>query len=191
MRPSYMFGQSDSFLFYFRSKYRTHRLPGFVIVPMYKGGTTSIKQPVHVQDVGKAIVNAIQNPDARGQTYQAVGPHRYRMADLVRWMYLHMRYVPNQNFGILPFVDPILIMRNKFNNFIRPATSLVGPHHLEFECHTDVVSAELPTLEDLGITLTPLEDRIAWELRHLRRHNFYMESIGEYPTPPNPPLATS
>jgi len=49
------------------------------------------------------------------------------------------------------------------------------------------VLKDLPTLEDLGITLTTMESRMHWELKPYRKDAQYMESVGEFDPIPNPP----
>lgn len=44
----------------------------------------------------------------------------------------------------------------------------------------------LPTLEDLGVNLTKMEDRIDWELKPFRIGTYYDEELGEF-EPPAPP----
>ena len=51
----------------------------------------------------------------------------------------------------------------------------------EWQDHTtDVVDSSLPTLEDLGVVLTALEDQAPWELRPYRALNYYDEELGEF-----------
>jgi len=51
-----------------------------------------------------------------------------------------------------------------------------------------LIDRELPTLEDLGVTLTNIEDQAPWELRPYRAHNYYDESLGEFEKPAPPPV---
>lgn len=54
------------------------------------------------------------------------------------------------------------------------------------EATTDVVDDSIPTLEDLGVTLTHMEDQVPWELKPFRAHQYYIDKIGEFPKPENP-----
>lgn len=54
------------------------------------------------------------------------------------------------------------------------------------ECHSDVVVREIETLEDLGITLTRMEDQVPWELKTYRAYSYYELELKEFETP-NPP----
>uniref|UniRef100_A0A673ILP4 NADH dehydrogenase [ubiquinone] 1 alpha subcomplex subunit 9, mitochondrial n=1 Tax=Sinocyclocheilus rhinocerous TaxID=307959 RepID=A0A673ILP4_9TELE len=82
MKPSECFGREDRFLNHFANM----RWFGKA-VPLIAIGKKTFKQPVHVVDVAKAIVNAIKDPDANGKTYALVGPNRYLLHDLVEYIY--------------------------------------------------------------------------------------------------------
>lgn len=43
------------------------------MLPVWKKGEHTVKQPVFVSDVAAAIVNAARDPDVTGTIYQAVG----------------------------------------------------------------------------------------------------------------------
>jgi hypothetical protein len=55
--------------------------------------------------------------------------------------------------------------------------------------HVTDVLQDFMTLEDLGVQLTALEDRVPYELRPFRRTNSYEERVGEFPQPQPPPVA--
>lgn len=54
---------------------------------------------------------------------------------------------------------------------------------------TDRVDNSLPTLEDLGVSLTRIEDQAPWELKIYRAHSYYDEELGEFEKPSPPPVA--
>ncbi|KAF7653363.1 hypothetical protein LDENG_00083820 [Lucifuga dentata] len=91
MKPSEMFGREDRFFNY----YANMRWFGNA-VPLIALGKKTVKQPVHVVDVAKAIMNAVRDPDANGKTYALVGPNRYLLHDLVEYIYAvaHRPFVP-------------------------------------------------------------------------------------------------
>ena len=60
---------------------------------------------------------------------------------------------------------------------------------LEQECVTDKLSGA-PTLLDLNVKLTKIEDRIAHIVYVFRRSNNYWDALGEFPDPPNPPISS-
>ncbi|XP_033370421.1 NADH dehydrogenase [ubiquinone] 1 alpha subcomplex subunit 9, mitochondrial isoform X2 [Parus major] len=67
LKPSEMFGREDRFLNHYAN------MRWFGGVPLIALGKKTVKQPVYVVDVAKAIINAIKNPDAKGKTYALAG----------------------------------------------------------------------------------------------------------------------
>ncbi|XP_041972748.1 NADH dehydrogenase [ubiquinone] 1 alpha subcomplex subunit 9, mitochondrial [Aricia agestis] len=187
LRASDIYGSEDRFLRAFASFWRIHSN----IMPLYKNGKETIKQPVYVGDVAQAIVNAARDPDTKAQVYQAVGPKRYMLSDMVTWFYQLMR--KDKDWGFFHYdmkYDPIFPLKVFLANAASPAYPFGFLHWegLEKEATTDKVIAGVPTLEDLGVTPTPMEDQVPWELKPYRVHQYYMDRIGEFPRPPNPPI---
>ncbi len=75
-RPSTVFGIEDDFLNLFA------RLAAWVpFLPI--GGADAKMQPVWVEDVARAIANALDNEATFGQTYELAGPRIYTLRELV------------------------------------------------------------------------------------------------------------
>jgi len=55
---------------------------------------------------------------------------------------------------------------------------------------SDAITPGNPTLEDLGVKLTYLEDRAPWELKRFKRFGYYEEELGEFPEPALPKFET-
>lgn len=179
-RPADIFGSEDRFLRYYSNFWR--RAHG--TVPLWKKGDATIKQPVFVMDVAQGVIEAIKNPDAVGKTYQCVGPERYYLADLVDYIYRVLRFTSVKRSNLTPlFKIKAAVMG------MAPAEPIYNPHKLEKEFVTDILT-ENPTLEDLGIQLTRLEDRTPWELKPYRQNMYYEEYLGEFPDPA-PPVPAS
>ncbi|KOB64893.1 NADH-ubiquinone oxidoreductase 39 kDa subunit, partial [Operophtera brumata] len=80
---------------------------------------------------------------------------RYLLADLVDWFYKLMR--KDEKWGYQRYdmkYDPILPLK----------VALPG----------------LPTIEDLGVTLTQMEDQAPWELSPFRAYQYYDDALGEF-----------
>lgn len=81
-RPSVVFGPEDQFMNMFARLARF-----FPVLPI--AGVKAKMQPVYVMDVAEAILNAMNQPWARGQTYDLAGPGVYTLGELVelaaRW----------------------------------------------------------------------------------------------------------
>ncbi|KAM9246374.1 NADH dehydrogenase [ubiquinone] 1 alpha subcomplex subunit 9, mitochondrial isoform 2-T2 [Leptosomus discolor] len=67
LKPSEMFGREDRFLNHYAN------MRWFCGVPLISLGKKTVKQPVYVVDVAKAVINAIKDPDAKGKTYALAG----------------------------------------------------------------------------------------------------------------------
>ncbi|KAJ4452043.1 NADH dehydrogenase [ubiquinone] 1 alpha subcomplex subunit 9, mitochondrial [Periplaneta americana] len=185
IRPAIIYGQEDRFLRTY-TKFWRHQLRA---IPLWQKGEHTVKQPVFVSDVATAIVNAIRDPDTVGKTYQAVGPKRYLLGDLVDWFFAIMR--KDSKWGYFRYdmrFDPTFLMKTWFTQNISPGWPIGGLHFegLEFQHTTDNVLPGVPTLEDLGVNLTKMEDQVPWELKPWRAGAYYDEELGEFEKPPPP-----
>ena len=83
LRPCVIFGPGDAF---FNTLARLARsLP---ILPLFGRGDTRL-QPVHVGDVAKACVKAIDDPAAAGKVYELGGPKIYTYRELIELVLRH------------------------------------------------------------------------------------------------------
>ncbi|CAK1578227.1 unnamed protein product [Parnassius mnemosyne] len=186
LRASDIYGSEDRFLRSIASGWRLHSH----FMPVYKNGMETIKQPVFVSDVAQGIVNAARDPDTRCQVYQAIGPKRYLLGDLIDWFYKLMR--KDEKWGFRRYdmkYDPIFFpLRVAAANLLSPAYPFGGLHWegLEKESTTDRPQSGVPTLEDLGVCLTHMEDQVPWELKPFRAYQYYIDKLGEFPKPDPP-----
>jgi NADH dehydrogenase len=78
-RPSIVFGPEDRFLNMFACLAR--------FLPVLAVGCPSAKfQPVYVGDLGRVMLGALDDPQARGQRYEVGGPRVYTLEELVRFV---------------------------------------------------------------------------------------------------------
>ncbi|CAB0035797.1 unnamed protein product [Trichogramma brassicae] len=188
IRPADTYGTADKFCGLYANRWRMH----FRGVPLYKKGEQTEKQPVWVGDVAAGIVAAIKNPQAAGRTYQFVGPHRYKLSDLMDWFHEILRREA-VDYGYQRIdLDwaPLFKLKVTLTEMLSPAypIGLLHWEGLEKEHTSDRVIKGVPTLEDLGITPIPVDTQIPWELDPLRFDGSYEADYGEYPEiiPPKP-----
>uniref|UniRef100_A0A1B6DM59 NADH dehydrogenase [ubiquinone] 1 alpha subcomplex subunit 9, mitochondrial n=1 Tax=Clastoptera arizonana TaxID=38151 RepID=A0A1B6DM59_9HEMI len=185
-RPADVYGSEDRFLRVFAHKFR-HNVHW---MPLWKKGEHTIKQPVFVSDVAAGIIQAVKDRDAVGKTYQAAGPKRYLLSELVDYFHRVMR--KQKEWGYLrydlrydPFFQLRIAMSDYASPYLNPAATLVWDK-IERECVSDTIDSTIPTLEDLGVVLTHVEHQVPWELKPYRSIPYYDEELGEFekPTPP-------
>jgi NADH dehydrogenase (ubiquinone) 1 alpha subcomplex subunit 9 len=185
-RPSDIFGQEDRFLRYYSHIWRRT----FRWMPLWHNGEKTIKQPVFCSDVAAGIVNAIKDPDAVGKVFQAVGPRRYQLSEMVDWFHRVMRK-DEKWWGYRRYdlrFDPTFKLKVAFTEAISPSfpVGMLTAERVEREYVTDKVERGVPTLEDLGVQLTLMEDQVPWELRPYRAALYYDSAIGEWGDPEPP-----
>lgn len=76
LQPSVLFGPNDSFV---RTLAAVTRLP---LVPLFGRGETRL-QPVHVDDVARAVLSAMDDPVAAGRTFELGGAGTYRYREIL------------------------------------------------------------------------------------------------------------
>lgn len=162
IRPADIYGQEDRFLRVYSHLWRRQGRA----VPLWYKGERTFKQPVYVSDVAQSIVNAAKDPDSIGKIYQAIGPRRYQLSELVDWFHRVMR--KDRNWGYWRYDlrwDPTFMLKAKLSKFICPSHPVADlhPERLEREFVTDLVDESIPTLEDLGVNLTKMEDQVSKE----------------------------
>ncbi|KOC64425.1 NADH dehydrogenase [ubiquinone] 1 alpha subcomplex subunit 9, mitochondrial [Habropoda laboriosa] len=162
IRPSAIYGQRDKFISHYcnesRKIYRSY-------VALYDKGEKTEKQPIHIRDVVSGIVAIINNPNTAGKTYQFVGPKRYKLSELVSWMF-DIAY-PFQKIEILELRNNVITkLKVAFWETVLPVHPVVDLTWEVIECHhtTDKIDPTLPTLEDLGIAPIEMESIFHYEV---------------------------
>lgn len=122
--------------------------------------------------------------------FHFLSPKRYKLSELVDWFHRLMRK-DQKRWGYQRYdlrYDPTFLWKVKFTNLICPGTPIAGlsVDRVEREYITDKVLPGVPTLEDLGVTLTNMEDQVPWELRPYRAALYYDAELGEFETPSPP-----
>lgn len=157
LRPSIVFGPEDDFL---------NRFAGMAalspILPVV-GGRTRF-QPIYVGDVAKAVMAALQRPEAAGGLYELGGPHVYAFRDLLKRM---LAWIGRRRCIIdLPF--PLASLQAAFLQWLpTPPLTLDQVRMLRRD---NIVDPAARGLADLDITPTPLEMVAPLYLARYRPH---------------------
>lgn len=168
IRPADILGWGDHFLHYYSHVWRHRTL--FFFGPTQQGmvlwrkGEETIKQPVWVEDVARAVSIIVAEPETAGKMYQAVGPRQYYLSDLMDWIHAEMRMSREQERYCRYDVkyDPLFKLKVWFTHFVSPGTPIGELHkeRIERESISDEVDPKLPTLKDLGVSLSLIENRV-------------------------------
>lgn len=171
-RPADVMGERDNFLNHFTLMQRCHYSRCLPIWDYYDGVE---KQPVWVKDLVSGIENAIHNDSANGKTFQAVGPYRYNFYDLIEYM--------RSCAGMGQEYDECKITNLRWDFILRTQIFFIERlqkypfltwERQERDSTSDFVDPELPTLVDLGVELTPLENHIR-QLAYFRPRDHRVE----------------
>lgn len=145
IRPSIIIGPEDDFFNRFAAMARV--TPA---LPLIGGGKTRF-QPVYVGNVADAIIAGLERDDALGRTYEIGGPETYSFEELLRYM---LEVIGRKRYLIdLPF--GIAALQARFLEWL-PVPPLTRDQ-LELLKTDNVVGENALTLDDLGITPTPIE----------------------------------
>jgi uncharacterized protein YbjT (DUF2867 family) len=167
LRPSIVIGPEDGFFNRFAALARL--LPA---LPLIGGGTTRF-QPVYVGDVAGAVVAALDREDCQGRTYELGGPQTYTFAELMRYMLQivgRRRLLVNVPCGLAK-------LQARFLELL-PDPPLTRDQ-VELLKRDNVVAPDMPGLEALGITPTPIELIVP---RYLVRYRAAPAHTGGYPS---------
>jgi len=183
MRPADMWGEEDRFFNNWASPYRRH----LGMLPIFKRGESTVKQPVDVINVAQGICKAVIDKDTSGATFECVGPKSYYVADMVEYFYDEMR-VGKMRIAPLEMM-PSFWAKARFMNMLNPMSAYLHMDKLKREGVTDRLTG-CPTLEDLGVQLTPMEVSARYFLKAYRENRYYLDSLGEVSHAAEPPSAS-
>ncbi len=142
-RPSVVFGEEDSFLNMFATMQKF-----FPLMPL--AGAESKFQPVYVQDVAQAFVNALERDHTIGEVLELGGPQIYTLRRLVQLAGQYSGH-PRPVIGL----PPALATLQAFMLEHMPGTPLMSRDNLDSMKKDNVVSTS--GWSEVDITPTPLE----------------------------------
>lgn len=147
LRPSVLFGPNDAFL---SSLKTVTRLP---VVPLFGQGTTRL-QPVYVEDVARAVRQALEKPGTAGQIFELGGAGIYSYRDLVARVLAHL----GRRRPLLPVPFTAWRLLARIASLL-PNAPLTVDQVMLMET-ANVVGAGVGTFADLGIEPRSLEQML-------------------------------
>jgi NADH dehydrogenase len=165
LRPSVVFGPEDGFFNKFAGLART--LPALPLV----GGGKTLFQPVFVGDVAAAIVKALDDGAAQGNTYELGGPMIYSFRELMQIVLAET----GRRRALVPV--PFLLASWKAVFLQLMPNPLLTPDQVRLLRHDNVVGKMALGLSDLGITPTSVEAVVPSYLWRYRAKGQYAQDV--------------
>jgi uncharacterized protein YbjT (DUF2867 family) len=149
LRPSWVYGPED------RSLNRFLKMSRFLpFVPLIGMAGAQQMQPVFIDDVGRGVVESLDNPAANNQLFELGGPQVMSMSDVVR---AALRASGRRRL-LLPSPKPLMKLVASVIQFApgRPLT----PDAVDFIAH-DALADPTAIQQKLGLRVTPLDEALA------------------------------
>lgn len=148
LRPSVIFGREDNFMNLFA------RLQKYLpVVPLASAGARL--QPVWVRDVARAIVYALDDDAAIGQTYEACGPDVFTLGELVHLAGCWAGVSGGRGRPVIGMPMAIGKLQALMMELVS-SRPLMSRDNLDSLRVDNVASGQLPGLAALGISAAPL-----------------------------------
>tara|TARA_B100001123_G_C15127769_1_gene954035 strand:- start:590 stop:1138 length:549 start_codon:yes stop_codon:yes gene_type:complete len=146
LRPSVVFGPEDNFFNTFAS------LAQFSpFLPLVGGGKTKFA-PIYVGDIAKAIAKSLELKISKNKVYELGGPEIFTFKQL---MEILLTEIKKKRF-LMPISFPIAKFQSYFLQLM--PKPLLTPDQVEMLKYNNIVSGEHPTLNDLGISGTKIQN---------------------------------
>jgi uncharacterized protein YbjT (DUF2867 family) len=146
VRPSLTFGEDDHFFSRFAAMTRSSP-----VLPLIGGGTTKF-QPVFVGDVAAGLLEILKRADTAGKTYEFGGPQVYSFKALLELLLTAL----NRQRILLPIPFALAEMQAGLLELL--ANPPLTRDQVRLLKTDKVVSGMEPTLGDLGVQPSPLEE---------------------------------
>ena len=168
LRPSIVFGTEDGFFNRFAGMARF--APA---LPLFGGGKTKF-QPVFAGDVARAVVAALQAPEARGETYELGGPGVYTFAELMRFI---LDQIDRPRFLVpLPWqIGSVIATLSELAAILPLVPPVLTQDQLVQLKSDNIVAESAKSLADLGIQPETVDAIVPSYLERYRRYGQFHE----------------
>ena len=157
-RPSVVFGPDDNFFNRFATMASLSP-----ILPAFGGGHNKF-QPVYVEDLSQAVVNALTMPEAQGKTYELGGPKIYTFKELMERI---LKYCDRRRLVLsLPYA--LGSVMGKVMEWL--PTPLLTADQIKLLKTDNILKGDAFTLEDLNIHPQSLETIVPPYLARFKPH---------------------
>lgn len=146
LRPSLVFGPGDGFF----DRFARMSLC-FPFLPLIRGGITEF-QPVYVEDVASAVINALRLPDTAGKTYVLAGPYRYSFKALLT----QLSQVTGRHRALVPVPSCFAACAGAISALL-PFPPVITRDQVRLLKHHNTAPENTPGLAALGIAPQALE----------------------------------
>jgi NADH dehydrogenase len=170
LRPSIVFGPQDDFFNRFAGMARLSPA-----LPLIGGGKTRF-QPVYAGDVAEAVVNALEDPRHRGQTYELGGPEVMSFKELMELM---LRIIGRSR-ALVPLPFPVAGMMGKAGDLAAKLPFVTAPltaDQVTLLKRDNVVGEGMPGLRELGVVPETMDAVLPTYLYRFRRHGQYSPEV--------------
>jgi NADH dehydrogenase len=170
LRPSVMFGPGDDFLNKFAQMAAMSP-----VLPLVGGGENRL-QPVFVTDVARALVNALADPAAAGQTYELGGAGVFSMREVMELIL----DVTGRKRMLLPMPYGVAAMIGAVSEILTltPVPPPITRDQVELLKTDNVVGGQYAGLADLGVSTPETMEAISPSyLYRFRRGGQYADEV--------------
>jgi len=173
IRPSEMIGTQDWFTWYYRGIMRRGNKWA---VPLWKKGHYTVKAPVSYTNVTDAIQIAMDDPNCKGKIYEAAGPERHTLHDLVEFMGTIMDLtersdgfcIQDLRMAPLPWIKAGLVQYAPFGQKTFVGSTL---EKLERSQLSDI-SQGYPSIAEMGVKLQTAKESLPWAIEPWRQNRY-------------------